>query len=70
MDSDFDAVEVARPFVSSLWLKRWPPDMIFKMVRRHLREGLDLLKDLPGRLDHLLGMVERDKISMEFKHKA
>ena len=70
LDPDFDAVEVARPFVSSLWLERWRPDLVFKVARRHLREGLDLLKDLPGRLDRLLGQMERGDISMEFKHKG
>ncbi len=70
LDPDFDAVEVARPLVGSLWLERWRPDVVYKLVRRHLREGLDLLKDLPGRLDHLLGMLEHGEMSMEFKHKG
>lgn len=70
LDPDFDAVEVARPFVSSLWLERWRPDVVFKLVRRHMREGLDLLKDLPGRLDRLLSMLEHGEMSMEFKHKG
>lgn len=70
LDPDFDAVEVARPFVGSLWLERWRPDVVFKIMRRHLRDGLDLLKDLPGRLDRLLGMLESGDMSMEFKHKG
>jgi len=70
LDPDFDAVEVARPFVSSLWLERWRPDVVYKLLRRHLREGLDLLKVLPGRLDRLLAQVERGDLSMEFKHKG
>ncbi|MBI5523618.1 MAG: hypothetical protein HY910_13395 [Desulfarculus sp.] len=70
LDPDFDAVEVARPFVGSLWLERWRPDLVYKMARRHVREGLDLLKDLPGRLDRLLGLMERGEMSMEFKHKG
>ncbi len=70
LDPDFDPVQVARPYVRDLWLERWRPDVLLKHLRHHLRDGLEFLKDLPGRLDRVLAQVERGELGLEFKHKG
>ncbi len=70
LDPGFDPVEVAKPFVRGLWLERWRPDVMARSLRRHLHDGLELLKNLPQRLDLILGQLERGEMGFEFKHRG
>lgn len=70
LDPDFDPVEVARPYVRSLWLERWRPDVLLGMMRRNITDTMNLVRHLPGRVDNILGKLERGELGVEFKHQG
>lgn len=70
LDPEINPVAVAQPYVRSLWMERYRPDVILRTLRHNLADGMDLIKDLPRRLDRLLGMLEKGELGLEFKHKG
>lgn len=70
LDPDFDPIAVAAPYVRRLWMERWRPDVLLRQFRTHLVDGIRLFRDLPGRLDGVLRLVERGELGVEFKHKG
>lgn len=70
LDPEVNPVAVARPYVRALWLERYRPEVILATLRRNLADGMELVKDLPRRLERLLAMLEKGEIGLEFKHKG
>ncbi len=70
LDPDFDPVEVARPYVRSLWLERWRPDVLLGLMRRNITDTVNLLRYLPRRVDSILAKLERGELGVEFKHQG
>jgi len=70
LDPEINPVDVAQPHVRALWLERYHPEVILRTLRRNLADGMELIKDLPFRLDRLLAALERGELGMEFKHKG
>lgn len=70
LDPDINPVAVAQPYVRALWMERYRPEVLLATLRRNLTDGLDLLKDLPVRLERLLAMLEKGELGLEFKHKG
>jgi ubiquinone biosynthesis protein len=70
LDPEINPVAVAQPYVRALWMERYRPDVILTTLRHNLADGLDLIKDLPRRLDRLLGMLEKGELGIQFKHKG
>jgi ubiquinone biosynthesis protein len=70
LDPDINPVVVAQPHVRSLWMERYRPEVILATMRRNLADGVELMKDLPRRLERLLAMLEKGELGLEFKHKG
>jgi ubiquinone biosynthesis protein len=70
LDPEVNPVAVAQPHVRALWMERYRPEVILATLRRNLADGMDLIKDLPRRLEHLLAMLEKGEMALEFKHKG
>ncbi len=70
LDPEINPVAVAQPYVRALWMERYRPDVILATLRHNLADGLELLKDLPRRLERLLAMLEKGELGLEFKHKG
>ncbi len=66
---DLDIVAEAEPYVKKIARKRYAPNMIRRQIQRNLGNYLQLQKDMPLQLNHILGKMERGEFSIGFEHK-
>ncbi len=70
LDSDFDVIGQAGPFVRKIQLNRFNPRRIARDMTDSGTDLFQLLKEVPGEVREILGMVKKGKIKIEFEHKG
>ncbi|WP_299979998.1 AarF/UbiB family protein [Desulfobacula sp.] len=70
LDSDFDVIEQAGPFVRQIQLNRFNPRRIASGMADSGTDLFQLLKEIPGEVREILGMVRKGKVKIEFEHKG
>jgi len=70
LDSDFDVIGQAGPFVRKIQLNRFSPRRIARDMTDSGTDLFQLLKEIPGEVREILGMVKKGKVKIEFEHKG
>ncbi len=70
LDSDFDVIGQAGPFVRKIQLNRFNPRRIARDMTDSGTDLFQLLKEIPGEVREILGMVKKGKVKIEFEHKG
>lgn len=70
LDSDFDVIEQAEPFVRQIQLNRLNPRRVAKDMADSGTDLFHFLKELPREAREILKMVKKGKMKIEFKHKG
>jgi len=67
IDPGYVATAAARPFVSQAILRRSRPDYWLPRLTRGALDAAELGVGLPGRLDRILGQVERGEVELGWR---
>ena len=70
LDSDFDVIGQAGPFVRKIQLNRFSPRRIARDMTDSGTDLFQLLGEIPGEVREILGMVKKGKVKIEFEHKG
>ncbi|HBN26811.1 MAG TPA: ABC transporter, partial [Desulfobacteraceae bacterium] len=70
LDSDFDVIEQAEPFVRQIQMNRFNPRRIARGMADSGTDLFQLLGEIPGEVREILGMVKKGKVKIEFEHKG
>ncbi len=70
LDSDFDVIEQAGPFVRQIQINRFNPRLIAKGMADSGTDLFQLLGKIPGEIREILGMIKKGKVKIEFEHKG
>jgi len=70
LDSDFDVIEQAEPFVRQIQIDRLNPRRIARGVADSGTDLFQLLGEIPGEVREILGMIKKGKVKIEFEHKG
>ncbi|RLB42618.1 MAG: ABC transporter [Deltaproteobacteria bacterium] len=66
---DLNVVKEAEPHVQRLAKKRWQPDAIFSGLKKGLYRLLYLQKNLPGRIEHIVEVIDKGELKFRFQHE-
>ncbi len=66
---ELNVVAEAEPFVRKMALKKYSPRELQKQTRKLLGQFFQMQKALPLQLNHVMGKLERDELSIGFEHK-
>ena len=69
LDPDFDMLELLRPFVSSLLLKRFSPEHILNNAQSFTEDLLLLTQESPEHLLEILRQIRTGRAKLEFHHQ-
>ncbi|MDZ7760017.1 MAG: AarF/UbiB family protein [Desulfovermiculus sp.] len=64
-----DVVAEARPFVRRIALGKYSPRFLQRQLRKGFANVMQMQKDLPRQLSHIIGKLENDQLSIGFEHK-
>lgn len=70
LDPEFDMVETARPYLKNLIWEKYSPGRIKKDVARAVIDYMDLFKQVPEQLMHILGKLRTGKLNVDFRHRG
>ena len=70
LDSDFDVIEQAGPFVRQIQINRFNPRRIARGMADSGTDFFQLLGEIPGEVREILGMIKKGKVKIEFEHKG
>ena len=70
LDSDFDVIGQAGPFVRQIQVNRLNPRRIARGMAGSGTDLFQLLGEIPREVREILGMVKKGKVKIEFEHKG
>jgi ubiquinone biosynthesis protein len=70
LDPSFNIFEEAKPFATGLLIERWKPKNLARILRSGFPGLVELFRELPNRLAHLLEQIEQGRISMTVDHRG
>jgi ubiquinone biosynthesis protein len=70
LDSNFDVIEQASPFVRQIQLNRFNPRRIARGMSDSGADLFHLLTEIPGEVREILKLVKKGKVKIEFEHKG
>lgn len=68
LDPDFDVFQVAEPFAQELIRRRMLPQNVLERLVDDLSDVASVLRTLPYDIQHLIKLMVRNKLSVEFRH--
>ncbi|MBN2062184.1 MAG: phosphotransferase [Deltaproteobacteria bacterium] len=66
---ELDVVSEAKARISKLAAQRYTPETVLRRLRFTLSHLLSLQKEVPSRLESLLGKVDRSELTLGFRHE-
>ncbi len=66
---ELNVVAEAGPWVKKMALRKYSPRELQKQTRKLLGQFFQMQKALPQQLNHVMGKLERDELSIGFEHK-
>jgi len=66
---ELNVVAEAEPWIRKIALQKYSPRKLQKQTRKLLSQFFQMQKDLPVQLNHIMGKLERDELSIGFEHK-
>ncbi|RJR33085.1 MAG: 2-polyprenylphenol 6-hydroxylase [Desulfobacteraceae bacterium] len=70
LDPDFDATELAAPFVRRIQMDRLHPKRVVEDIYDSGSDLLHLIKEIPGEVRNILRQARDGKIKIEFEHRG
>lgn len=68
LDPDLNAIEEAKPMVTTILKERWNPRRFFSASLLQLRNLSQTIKDVPDQLHQVLEELRQGKLRIEFEH--
>jgi ubiquinone biosynthesis protein len=66
---ELDVVTAARGRISRMAVDRYKPESLWRGLRFTVSQLFSLQKDLPKRIDNILGMMDRGEMTLGFRHE-
>ena len=66
---EIDVISAVRPYVKKLALNKVAPQRIYSEIKKGISSLWLIYRELPSKLDKVLGKMERDELSIGFEHK-
>lgn len=67
LDPDFNMIEIARPFIEKLVLRKYSFNKIVKAILKNGENYKNLIENTPQDLQELIGKIKKDKISIDVR---
>jgi ubiquinone biosynthesis protein len=66
---ELDVVSEAKAHISKLAAQRYTPESVLRRLRFTVAQLFSLQKDIPSRIESLLGKADRNELTMGFRHE-
>lgn len=66
---ELNVMAETEPYLERLALERWQPANLFRNFRRSLYQLYKLQKQLPARMERIVGKIDRGELTIQFQHK-
>jgi len=66
---ELNVIKEARPHVERIAKKRWQPESIWLGVKKGLYRLLYLQKNIPGRIEHIIEILDKGELKFRFQHE-
>jgi ubiquinone biosynthesis protein len=67
--TELDVVSEARAHISKLAARRYTPESVLRRLRFTVSQLFSLQKDIPSRLESLMGKADRNELTLGFRHE-
>ncbi len=66
---ELNVIREAQPHVEKIARKRWQPEALWSGVKKGLYRLLYLQKNIPGRIEHIIEILDKGELKFRFQHE-